>query len=291
VWFDYRMELRRSDDVQPFLAAAGAFLGEREAAHNLIFGICSSLAADASMSAGPPYFATIHDADRVVAATLRTPPWNLVLSEVDDLSALDAIVDDLASGPAASELPGVVGPDDMVEVFAHRWTARTGRPGRVALKERIFQLTTVRPPRPVPGHMRVATQGDRDLLIRWLIDFEADALAESPSPGDPATSVDRWLSGAGGRIDYLWEDGEERSWCGVGGLTPHGIRVGPVFTPRAWRGKGYASALVAEASQAQLDAGRQFCFLYTDLANPTSNHIYAEIGYEPVRDACVVTFD
>jgi predicted GNAT family acetyltransferase len=48
---------------------------------------------------------------------------------------------------------------------------------------------------------------------------------------------------------------------------------------------------VAAASQAQLDAGRQFCFLFTDLANPTSNHIYTEIGYEPVRDVSVVSFN
>ena len=41
---------------------------------------------------------------------------------------------------------------------------------------------------------------------------------------------------------------------------------------------------MAGASQAQLDAGLSLVFLFTDLANPTSNHIYAEIGYEPVRD-------
>ena len=48
---------------------------------------------------------------------------------------------------------------------------------------------------------------------------------------------------------------------------------------------------MAAASQVQLYAGRQFCFLYTDLANPTSNHIYAEIGYEPIRDVNVISFD
>ena len=57
-----------------------------------------------------------------------------------------------------------------------------------------------------------------------------------------------------------------------------------MYTPPPARGRGYASALVAEASQLQLDAGRRFCFLFTDLANPTSNHIYQAIGYEPVRD-------
>jgi predicted GNAT family acetyltransferase len=34
-----------------------------------------------------------------------------------------------------------------------------------------------------------------------------------------------------------------------------------------------------------LDRGRRFCFLFTDLANPTSNSIYQQIGYRPVADA------
>ena len=50
------------------------------------------------------------------------------------------------------------------------------------------------------------------------------------------------------------------------------------------RRRGYASNLVAAASQRELDGGRRACFLFTDLANPTSNHIYEAIGYEPVRD-------
>lgn len=29
---------------------------------------------------------------------------------------------------------------------------------------------------------------------------------------------------------------------------------------------------------------RTFCFLFTDLNNPTSNRIYQEIGYRPVCD-------
>ena len=41
---------------------------------------------------------------------------------------------------------------------------------------------------------------------------------------------------------------------------------------------------MAEASKAQLGAGRRFVFLFTDLSNPTSNRIYQAIGYEPVAD-------
>ena len=74
------------------------------------------------------------------------------------------------------------------------------------------------------------------------------------------------------------------------GETPNGTRIGCVYTPPALRGRGYASALVAELSQRLLDAGRRYCFLYTDLANPTPNVMYHRIGYRPVCDVVDVNF-
>lgn len=76
----------------------------------------------------------------------------------------------------------------------------------------------------------------------------------------------------------------------TGPPTPTGTRVGPVYTPPPDRGRGFASALTAAASQDQLDAGRECCFLFTDLANPTSNTIYQAIGYEPVADVAHYRF-
>lgn len=78
--------------------------------------------------------------------------------------------------------------------------------------------------------------------------------------------------------------------AGTAGQTPAGIRVGPVYTPPQHRGRGYASNLTAEVSRRMLAERRRFCFRYTDLANPTSNHIYREIGYRPVTDAVMLTF-
>jgi predicted GNAT family acetyltransferase len=48
---------------------------------------------------------------------------------------------------------------------------------------------------------------------------------------------------------------------------------------------------VAAASQEHLDAGRRWCFLFTDVENPTSNRIYQAIGYRPIRDVRVFHFD
>jgi predicted GNAT family acetyltransferase len=66
--------------------------------------------------------------------------------------------------------------------------------------------------------------------------------------------------------------------------------VGPVYTPPELRGRGYATTLVAELSRWLLGRGNRFCFLYTDLANPTSNAIYARIGYRRVCDALEYRF-
>ena len=68
------------------------------------------------------------------------------------------------------------------------------------------------------------------------------------------------------------------------GPTTHGVRINFVYTPSEFRGKGYASACAAALSQAMLNSGRRFCYLFTDLSNPVSNQIYQRIGYVPVCD-------
>ena len=258
---------------------AGEFLEAREAEHNLIFGICSQIEADPTQYEAAPYLATVLHGDRVVGAAIRTPPWRLVLSVMDHPGAAHRLVDDLMD----ETLPGVVGPSMAAEHFAEGWTRATRVPATLVRHERAFRLQEVISPRPTSGHMILADQSHRALLAAWVEAFHDEALTGGP-PQDWDRLADRWLRGLG-RTPYLWVDDDRVvSLTGVGGLTPHGIRVGPVYTPPPDRGRGYASNLVAEASQLQLDSGREFVFLFTDLANPTSNKIYQDIGYQPVID-------
>lgn len=272
--------MRRYSDVEAFLGAAGDFLVAREAEHNLLLGVAQNVRDTPDAFTAPPYFATVTNEERVVAVALQTPPFQLVISEIDDPAAIPLLADDLAE----RDLPGAIGPVDHVRTFMEERAARGGLPSRLTTSERIFRLTAVTPPPPVPGRSRVAEPADRALVERWLDAFMREALEET-APDDIESMTDRWLSRRG-RTLYLWEDdsGEVVSLAGVGSKTPNGVRIGPVYTPPEARNRGYASALVATISQAELDAGRRFCFLFTDLANPTSNHIYRTIGYEPVRD-------
>jgi uncharacterized protein len=274
-------EVRRFDHAQEFLAQAGAYLSAREAEHNLLLGLAGVLGARPSLYGSTPYFAAVQQDGAVVAAALRTPPHNLVLSEVAEPAALDALANDAAD--AFGELPGVVGPKEASRRFAELWSEATGRRLERAMAERIFRAETVHAPRGVLGSMRRATAGDRSLLVEWLEAFQDEAMAgRSFRPAEDA--VDDYLTRGDDSGLYLWEDGEAVSLAGCGGPTPNGIRVGPVYTPPARRGRGYASALTAELTSLLLSSGRRFCFLFTDLANPTSNRIYQRIGYEPVSD-------
>lgn len=65
--------------------------------------------------------------------------------------------------------------------------------------------------------------------------------------------------------------------------TPHGAAIAYVHTPPTLRGRGYASACVAELTR-RVHADDRTAFLFTDRANPTSNEIYQAIGYAPVSD-------
>jgi uncharacterized protein len=267
------MELRRYTDVDAYLEAATPYLIEREAEHNLIFGVAATYREDPGQYTGSAYLATVHDDERVVAAALQTPPHRLVLSEVDDRAAIGLIAQDTLE----FDLPGAQGPVEIVREFVREREARGGPPAHRALGERVYRLTAVIPSRPVTGIVRMPGPSDREVIADWIHAFRVEALDEDDRPSSEE-AADRWIAGRG-RSLYAWEaDGELVSLAGVTGPTPHGIRVGPVYTPPEQRGRGYASALVAAVSQAQLDSGRRFVFLFTDLANPTSNRIYQAIG-------------
>ena len=140
----------------------------------------------------------------------------------------------------------------------------------------------------MPGRARPATLADRDLVIAWLEAFRREAFGEA-DPASVVADADRWLARRG-RSLHLWEDGDVVSLAGIGGRDAQRHPDRPCLHAPDARRRGYASALVAAISQEALDAGCRFCFLFTDLANPTANHIYQAIGYTPVRDVEAYAF-
>jgi GNAT superfamily N-acetyltransferase len=277
------MDVVQLSDPAEFLERAGPLLLADEARHNLILGLAGTLRDHPALY--PEHVQWVVEADGAVAgAALRTPPHNLVLAR-GSAEALEALARSI------DELPGVVGAVPEVEQFVTAWTALRDVRAEARIRQGIYALETVIQPSAPPGRPRVATARDRPLLVDWWGAFAVEALGALELDEEGAgRNVDHRLSTPGNGI-ALWEAaGEPVSAVGFGSPTPSGVRIGPVFTPPEHRGRGYASALTAHVSAEQLAGGRSFCFLYTDLANPTSNKIYVAIGYERVCDAIQYAF-
>lgn len=156
------MELRRFYSTEEFYRRAEPFLLEREAEHNLILGICSQLIRYPERIEQQPYMATVERDGEVVAAALRTPPWNPVLSYVAADEAIPMLAGDLYG--EYTTLPGVVASVPFSKAFSEEWQRLSSQPYELHMAERIYKLEEVRPIREVPGKIRRATEEDRDLL-------------------------------------------------------------------------------------------------------------------------------
>jgi uncharacterized protein len=275
------VELTRFDDVTAFFAHAKAFLAERESHHNLLLGLRMRLERDPhTFGDVDPYLAVVERNREIVGVGFQSPPYNPVLSEIDDLEAVDLLVADLLE---VRPLSGVGGPVEASARFASIWENETGGRASISMAQRIYEAAHAQRPAGVRGRPRDYEPRDRELVVSWMEAFAHEAMPTAP-PQDAISLVDRRAADPDAAF-VLWEDGGETvSLAGYGGPTPNGIRVGPVYTPPDLRGRGYGSAVTAEVTARMLDSGRRFCFLYTDLANPTSNSIYQRIGYRPVSD-------
>jgi RimJ/RimL family protein N-acetyltransferase len=288
------MELRFFDDPVPFLDVAADHLAEQPVVTTVVAGVASRIAADAAdgiewPEGVPCWFAAVLEGDEIVGAAMRTatfgsyPAFLLPMpEEAARLLARTLIERDEPMTAANGALPAV-------DVFCREMAAHTGGSVRVGQHTRLFELGDLVEPEPVEGRLRPATLDERDLVLAWYDAFMADAdeqagrePGESPHESPTPEAMMRRIEG--GRI-FVWEDPSGTPIHVTAASQPsYGVsRIGPVYTPREHRGRGYAGATVAAASRALVDEGARVC-LFTDQANPVSNALYERLGFRPLVD-------
>jgi predicted GNAT family acetyltransferase len=282
------MDVVHLRDPAAFLDLVATELRGDEGHNQLALGILANAAAGRRGYGSVDAWAVL-DPDPLAVA-VRTPPRNVILADPRSDAALDMLADAVAAD--APDAPGVVGNVPAVDGFTARWASRTNAATRTSMRQGVFALERVEEVEHPEGHAEPAAPGDREALVRWLLDFTAEALPSEPPDEDGARrEVDeRLISGDAGL--WVWRvDRAPSSLSGYSGPTGTGIRIGPVYTPPEHRRRGYATALVADLSAEHLRRGFRTCYLYTDLANPTSNAIYETIGYRRIAESKVITFE
>jgi predicted GNAT family acetyltransferase len=270
------MSIVRHSDPDAFLAASlPAVVANAPMTaifHAFVAGVkCRPLAPGERL-----YLATWHDGGRSAAAMQRGEYGVFVGAHEPALVAHFA--DDLAGEHPS--LQGVSGAREACEAFAGRWRTLTAHAAVIRAHLRHHVLTGVAPLPAAPGRMRHAADAD----LEWLIAASLAFVAEAGLP-DSEAQVRRSVPQIHALGRYrIWDDGDRVAYAGWSEAGEFDARIGPVYTQPHARHRGYATALVAALSRELLDAGRRRLFLTTDVANPTSNAIYARIGYRPVSD-------
>ncbi|WP_413165218.1 GNAT family N-acetyltransferase [Capilliphycus salinus ALCB114379] len=278
------MKIHHFNDPQLFYQQAKDYLLRYEAEHNLLLGISQTLIHSPQRYGSEPYLATVEEDDKIVAIAMRTPPYNFLLSKVENFAAIEMIAQDLYQEKIS--LPGVSGLTTETEIFTQKWHSLTHQPYRIEMHLRIHQLKQVEPTPKVSGFLRQATESDRDFILNWYVEFMQEAAPSEPTNIEETVDYNLYQNHI-----YLWENEVPVSLASASKATQNSSRIGPVYTPPEYRKKGYASACVSSLSQLLLDRGGRACYLYTDLANPTSNHIYKNIGYQPICDWNIYQFE
>lgn len=172
-----------------------------------------------------------------------------------------------------------------IEHFAAEMIALAGGSATETERTTLYELVDlVEPPAP-PGRLRIARPDELDVVYGWFELFGDDA-SEQAGRTDPHPRIETRESTAdriaGGDV-WVWEDEDGTPVQVTAFNAPRfGVaRVGPVYTPKEHRGRGYAAAAVAAVSRTLLDQGARVC-LFADEQNATSTGIYVRLGYRPV---------
>ncbi|WP_091456997.1 GNAT family N-acetyltransferase [Actinokineospora iranica] len=222
----------------------------------------------------------IHQDERLVGATFQIEPWPLSVSALP-VETHNTLIDYLLDHNLRPMF--VRGPRDVADPFIDLWRERAGLVITSRRPDRLYRLGELMAP-DTPGRFRLATETDTPLLGRWWDEFSAEVLPGFTGP--PGEEQMRRQVAADRRIG-IWLDEQDTPVSLASGSAPLcGMsRIGPVYTPKEHRGRGYASAVTAAVAQVTLDRGARDVLLFADLDNPVSNSIYQRIGFRPVFDA------
>jgi len=272
------MGVTTSTDAAAFAAVAAPVIEAEPVLHSLL----ASVVADAAVGHYPGHaFYVVDRPGRFPALAHHTPPHPLQIP-APDAEAAAALARHLwAEGRRPDAVGGHLA---SVESFAAEWTRLSGLRAEVRMRLGMYDLPgPVRLPCAVGGRPRAASEVDLDLVNEWNTAFYLEALGQPPPPGD---MVRRDFAG---QPVMLWCDptpvAMARARPAAGGVA----RVGAVYTPPEFRGRGYGSAVTAAVSADRQGAGLR-CMLFTDLANPTSNGIYRAMGYRHLMDTVELAF-
>lgn len=279
------MKVTLVSSPQEFAELAESLLMQKEACNNLMLGILGRLLEEPNHDEYG-YLGIVENDHEAVFAFMQTPMnWILADTKAVDEGIIEVLTQFLFSHHI--HIPSIIGPVKATTMFVKQWEQLWNTKASIHMEQLIYQLDHVQPVPMAKGELVSAEIKHHALIASWLIQF-GEEVNESMSESKAIQTASRYIRN---QSVYLWAvDGKPVSMVNHSRKTKHGITINAVYTPDSFKRRGYATSAVATLSAKLLKQGYQFCSLYTDKSNPTSNGIYKKMGYYVIGDSIVYRF-
>lgn len=228
------------------------------------------------------YVASLEDG-RITGVIAHSWNGNLILQAPSNVEPLLWTVLEHSALP----INGLIGLNDQV-VLVQSLLNLTDEDCRVNSIERLYNLELAKmkiPSSLVSGDLngRHITSKDIDLVTRWRVDYEIEALNQVESPRLRETSRDAveralregttWILEAGGKAVAM---------SSFNTSLPEAVQVGGVYTPPEKRRRGYGRAVVASSLIEARSDGVEQAVLFTEADNIAAQRAYESIGFRQI---------
>ncbi|MRB21390.1 GNAT family N-acetyltransferase [Bacillus thuringiensis] len=272
------IQLHVYEEVVNFKKEVIPFLEKNEQENNLILGVLQ-------MVQQPIFMGVAKQEEEVAVVFLQTEEKKQIIVATSEMVE-EAIVE-LAKKLAEvyPNVPGLIGNKKVVQRLAEEIAVLENKKMNVVMEQGVYALQQVKKKWTEEGIFREINSDELPVIEKWIYQFCEDV--NLPTTKEEAEQTAHTLI-TNHRLFGLEIDGKLVSVAAKTRPTKNNITINFVYTPKEERKKGYASNCVAALSQRMLDEGYKTTTLYTDLANPTSNKIYQEIGYEQIAKSVLI---
>lgn len=272
------IQLHVYEEILNFKEEVTPFLEKNEQENNLILGVLR-------MVQQPIFMGVAKQEEEIVIVFLQTEEKKQIIVATSEMMEEDIVELAKKLAEVYPNVPGLIGNKKIVQRLAEEIAVLENKKTTVVMEQGIYELKQVKKKWDGDGVFREVSSDELTLIEQWIYQFCEDV--KLPTTKEEAKQTAHTLI-TKRRLFGLEVDGKLVSVAAKTRPTTNNITVNFVYTPKEARKKGYASNCVAALSQCMLDKGYKTTTLYTDLANPTSNKIYQEIGYEKMMESVLI---
>lgn len=274
-----------TSDAREFLQSSKSCLDLHEAGNNTILSIANQAGTPGSLLRPPFWFARSTGPNGDVGFAAFAVPDGLVLSDMQK-SHCTAVVKNLLRNGIAPER--IYAPEYLAYVAAEQVSSVTGRTFSLKRQWRALQIERLIDNYSCAvGDLRQANDADVEGIIQLGDQYDL----ENPSV---VKAADYFLSRLNEGDLHFWvseNSSDILSVLALSGRTDSVIRIAGVFTPKQYRGKGYASSSIVRATNSCLLSGYSSVILVVDTMNDVAVNIYSQLGFEPIHDRLELVID